>query len=856
MHIRHTLLAAASAVAIMICHETHAEDQEDTGIRRLEQVTVTAEKREQDLQDVPVSISVFTDETRQQLGLQTLTDFAKFTPSLSYSPGDDRVFLRGVGRQTNTNGSDPGVSIYADGIYDSSTSAVSRSEFFVDRVEVLRGPQGTLYGRNSIGGAINVLSKRPTETFTSEGRAYLGNYDSTRLDASISGPIANNLKAKLAGSVHHQGEGYFKNIAGGPSEGGAGDGYYYELQIEAQPTDTLSVWLKADAAETRIRRRTQNSPTLFYDTAPYPTGAILPGPAFGFLQPGHIQQGSAQVNPGANNIWEFSADTRANSKTDDAYGLSGIVTWSLPTVDVKYMGGYRTYSLDFTVDIDETSMISYAFPLDAPNPAAGETMTGGPNCQWILDNLGPLCGPAIVYPSQKFILDEDKSFWSHELTLQSTDDSSLWWVIGAYYYEEQLRQINHYNNREQPQLLAPINGPPNPFGDYVDARSDITTQSYALYGQADFQLTDTLTLTGGLRYSRDKKFGTEGIRVIGFGAIPGFTIGGSGSLTPAIDITSAVASATPAPGVVSPLVTDPVTGLANRHLKNSWEAVSGTAGLQWQPSAGSNYFIRYSRGYKSGGFNAGGVSQFPQTDKELLDAVELGTKQTFADQLLLNATAYVYAYDGLQTPLTVAENGINITRFFNIEDTRAHGIELESIWTPTDQLRFLLSYAYNDSEIRTACCFNDVADPQATQPGAQPSGPLDLADNQPQSLEGAQLPRTVPHKLGLNAMYNISLDDKGSLTLSGNYSWQDKTYHSVFNRSYTQTSSFSQVDVTAVWDSPTGRYRIIGLIKNLFDDEAYDGASGTLLQEPAGSIREMLFLRPPRTFGIELQVRL
>lgn len=856
MKTQHRLLMATSIIALgLSAHALAQEAETDSSIRRLDQITVTAEKREQSLQDVPVSISVFTDETRQSLNLKTLSDFTNFTPSLTFSPQDDRVFLRGVGRQTNTNGSDPGVSIYADGIYDSSTSAVSKSDFFVERVEVLRGPQGTLYGRNSIGGAINVISKRPTDQLETEGRLYVGNYETSRAEASISGPLAKNINARLAGSVNRQGEGFFKNLAGGPSEGGAGDGHYYELQLDIQPTDTFSLWLKADSTETRLRRRTQNSVTP-YDTATFLSGGIVPNPGYGFLQPGFVQLGSQQTNPALDDVWTFSADTQANSKTGDAYGLSGIATWSLPNFDVKYMAGYRTYSLDFRVDLDDTSVTSYDFPLDAADPLAGQVLTGGPNCQWLIENMGPVCGPATIYPSQKFILDEDKDFWSHELTLQSTTESNLWWVVGAYYYEENLKQINHYNNSEQPQLLQPINGPANPSGDFVDARSDITTQSYALYGQADFQLSDTLTLTGGLRYSHDEKSGSEGIRIIGFGGVDGFNVGASGSLTPALDFTSSVASASPAPGVVSALVIDPVSGRAERRLKNSWSAVSGTAGLQWQPSPYENYFVRYSRGYKSGGFNAGGVSQFPQTEEEILDAVEAGAKRTIADQLQLNATVYYYSYDGLQTPLTVSENGINITRFFNIEDTKAHGFELETIWSPTDDLRLMLSYAYNDSEIQKACCFNDVADPSATQPGAQPSGSLDLAGNQPQSLKGAKLPRTVPHKIGLNALYDIRLGDRGDLTLGGSYSWHDKTYHSVFNRPYNETPSFSQVDLTAVWKSPEDRFRVIGSVKNLFDVDGFDGASATLMQDPAGNIRQIYNYRNPRTFGIELQVKL
>jgi len=147
---RPSLWAAASALAIVATGQAFAQEQEEPSeTKRLERVTVTAVKREQSLMDVPVSVTAFTEDMRQELALDSLSDFARFTPSLAFSSGDDRVFIRGVGRQTNTNGSDPGVATYADGIYDSSTSAVGKSDFFVERVEILRGPQKTLHRRRN-----------------------------------------------------------------------------------------------------------------------------------------------------------------------------------------------------------------------------------------------------------------------------------------------------------------------------------------------------------------------------------------------------------------------------------------------------------------------------------------------------------------------------------------------------------------------------------------------------------------------------------------------------------------------------------------------------------------------------------
>lgn len=843
----------AGAQAQQPSEDSQAEQDPQNQIRKLDQVTVTAVRREQDLSDVPVSVTAFTSDLRQDLALDNLTDFARFTPSLTYSAGDERVFIRGVGRETNTNGSDPGVATYADGIYDASTVAVSKSDFFVERVEVLRGPQGTLYGRNSIGGAINVISKRPTAENTAEARFRFGNYDTKGVEASVSGPLGDKFRAKLAGSFYNQDEGYFDNVAGGPSEGGANETTYLEAQIEADLTENFSVWLKADTTDGTYRNRSTNYSGA-YDAFPIPTGFLTPGAAFGYAQADLLLAGSATANPGTNDIRKFNTNTTTEAQRDDDFGLSAAAEWNLTNIDIKYQGGYRTYLYNANADDDHTNILSYTYPLDAANIAAGEVFTGGPNCAWLIANVGPICSAVTVFPQRTFGYQEDKEFWSHEITAQSSGDSDLWWIAGAYVYDEDYHQESHFGNAAQPELMAPFGSAPNPSGDFVTAISDINTRSYALFGQADYSLNDTVTLTGGLRYSMDEKSGSEQLRVLAFGIIPGFTIGGSGSLGPALDLTASSLPTTTEAGVASAITIDPATGLAGRDLSNSWNALSGVAGIQWQPNDDTNYFARYSRGYKSGGFNAGGISKFPQTDKELLDAFEIGTKRSLGNDFQLNASAYYYIYDGRQVPLDVQENGIQLTKFFNLEEARAKGIELEATWTPTDNLRILGSYAYNDSEVREACCFVDVVDPLALQPGAQPSGPATVGGNQPQDLKGEGLPRTVPHKIGLNASYDIPMRENGDLTLSANYSWQDATYHGVFNRPYTRTPSSDQVDLIGVWKSPQDTYRIVSYVKNVFDEQGYDGASGVLRVFPAG-VSQKYFLTAPRTYGVQLQLR-
>src|SRR5215831_9639904 len=171
----------------------------------IETVVVTAEKRVENLQTVPVAVTAFTAGQRDKIGIQTIQDMANFTPGMTYSTATDRVTLRGISRQTNVLSADSGVANYSDGIYQSFAVEAGRSTLDLDRVEIVRGPQSTLYGRNSIGGAINQITPRPTDEFYAEMRASYENYDHSVLEGAVSGPINDNWKFRVYGDWEYQG---------------------------------------------------------------------------------------------------------------------------------------------------------------------------------------------------------------------------------------------------------------------------------------------------------------------------------------------------------------------------------------------------------------------------------------------------------------------------------------------------------------------------------------------------------------------------------------------------------------------------------------------------------------------------
>ena len=840
MTLKHALLASACASLLVApaayAQTTDAGTSARTG-NEIETVVVTAQKRSESLQTVPIAVSAYTSETRQIVGINTIQDLTNFTPGLSYSSSNDRVFIRGVGRQTNPIGGDPGVATCTDGVYYARTASVSVSDFFWTASKFCAGRKArsmAQFDRRRD----QLHFQTPNRHIQADARFTWENYGVTNVEGSVSGPITDWLRARLAGAFYKQRGGYFKNVAGGRSEGGAGEQRYVELQLDADFSSHVHGWLKLNTGSSATRPRTQNRVSA-YDDALYPTGYIAPGSGFGYNTTGYTALGSATQNPGILDSSKISVNTPARQHLKNNFGATTELTWDLPGVQVKYIGGYQQYDLDQTTEIDQTSMVRYTVPL-APFFNI---------CSFI-----PGCGPVTINPAQRFIYVENKKFGSSELNISSTNDGPFQWIVGAYYYKENAQQESHFNAPDLVQLRKPANGVANPSGDFVTALSSLKTESWAGFGQVDWKIADTVKLTGGLRYTHDRRFGTEALRVVCYGC-GGFTPDQYGTFTPALDVTTASASYTPAPGVVAPATIDPATGFTNRGLSASWSAVTGTAGVEWTPTEDSLAYARYSRGYKSGGFNAGGVSAAPETQPEFVNDYELGYKRSFGQTFQANIAAYYYDYKGLQVPLTVpTPSGANLTQFFNLDSSRSYGIELETIWRPTDQLKFMLNYGYASSKIEKACCFVDGTDPTAVQPGAQPVGPV-VGGKQQQSLKGGELPLTPKNKVALNAVYTLVFDP-GTLDLSASYIWKDSSYSLVFNRFYNKMPSYDQVDLRAVWTDTDDRYRVILFAKNVFDTKGYDGASGgqyISTNFPPSSVGQTYSYTPPRTFGVQLQ---
>jgi iron complex outermembrane receptor protein len=909
LHLRGLLVMGASAAAMASAtgaYAATAEAEASSGGSAVGELVVTAEKREQALQDVPIAISAFTSAKRDLVGIQTIQDMTNFTPGLGYSTSTDRITLRGIGRTTNVLSADAPVANYDDGLYETFAVAAGRSSLDLARVEVLRGPQGTLAGRNALGGALNEITVRPSKEPYAELRVAFDNYNHITVEGAASGPLNDDWQWRSYLAWDKQTKGWIKNdVVGAPDSGNIINTWYGDWQIQGKISDHLDMWTKVQAAQWWNGSGGPGADSAGWANHGYATGEyifenayLFPNTAYAcnagsgatnVVTAGGVPLSQACTNAALNNPRAESEYITHKVNLPAYISLNSQWTWHADNFDIKYIGGGTYYHYILTGANAVSPIISETLPLA---PAS--------TCSFLAAIQFAPCTNFSFNGQYDFSYQERNGFISNEVNIISTGSGPLQWVIGGYQFHQHYTQPVTSGNSLEPRLLNPTivadGTPVIPTSNqtlYFDNRPSMNDDSLAIFGQVDWQVTDTIKLTAGLRFSRDRKFGSESVRLLDIGnLVPPEEFGNLGDLIPgagpAFDITQlcSVVSCQATKGVSSPTTYDPVTGLATRHYDATWQAPSGTAGIQWQPDNDTNIYFKYGRGYKSGGFNIGiftVLSFSPWTEKETVDSFEVGFKKQFGTWLTANVAAYYYSYKNLQIPIDVAQSGGGLAQssvaFYNVPKAVSRGIELETTWTPVENLSILFNYSYDDAYIQEGTAA-DAADPNAFQPGAQPlytaaqclasatanptpAVPLCLVDiytqtavqatqlnggvlpagnfsalipgdpgqgwNIPQNLKGQRLPNAPKNKIAINVLYTFKFD-AGNLTPSVSYVWRDKTYGSLFTRKYYEAPHWDQWDARLTWKGRNDKYEIIAFWKNIGNKIGYDqGATATRL---------------------------
>ncbi|MFI4966195.1 MAG: TonB-dependent receptor [Caulobacterales bacterium] len=879
MQWKHALLASSAVLAATLATTAHAQQRPASAAaatNTIEELVVTAERRAANLQDVPVAVTAFSAHQRDLTGITTVQDMTNFTPGLTYSSQLDRPVMRGLARNNNIYLSDSAVAVYYDDFFSNSTFLVGRDDMLIDQVEVLLGPQGTLYGRNAVGGLINTISKRPQEDFGGEVRAVVGNFGYTKIEGTVTGPVpgVEGLTYRLSAYDLNQTRGYFRNLVG-PTEGDVRHDPYFDAQLQYK-TDKDEIWLDAYILGFNKDRGGPGGllgiPTAgHYDTSETQPGQLVFNPNFPFgggAVPGSVVgiPPGLTDNPALRDIRTFAHAQPTNIVLNATYTVTLHYTHHFDGFDVKYIGGYSQYHYNLHTayfNNDNSPVTSYQIPL-APGGVCAST---------------PGCTPLTVRPRQIFQYEAHPDWSSHEIDVSSTTDNRLQWIGGLYRYDEYDNNPETFQEPDQPQIATPlaalplfgagqfVAAPANPSRNYLVLNYQDHIESTGIFGQLDYKITDTIKLTGGVRYTFDQKHGQEEARYIAFQDLSAaLSAENLGAGLPAVDITPVQISMAPAKGVCSTPTLQTAGKYAGdfvRCLKDHSSAFTGTMGVSWTPDSDTLVYGRYNRGYKAFGFNAGFIGSNVEATPEYVDDFEGGFKKTMG-RFVLDADAFYYNYTDAQIPIGVPVGAITVTEFINIPKSVSKGIEFTAIWNPIDHLNLSLVYGLDVTRIKSGCslvngvavgtCLVDIADPHATAVGARPVGTTGA-----QAVSGDELPQAPQNKVAFNANYTWQFSP-GDLSLSGSYIWKDKSYGGVFRRAYDEAPSWDQVDLRLVWAGNHDKYELVAYVRNLFDSLGYDAAAaaypiaapvggGGFTQAPAYD------LTPPRTYGVEVHYK-
>jgi iron complex outermembrane receptor protein len=448
------LLAAATAAGAVPAALAQQPAARSEG---LEEIVVTAQKRVESAQDVPIALTVFDASTIERANIDRIEDIALRTPNFTmqrFNIAEPQFYIRGVGSNSDSAAGDPTVGVFQDEIYVGRVSGAAFDVFDMERVEVLRGPQGTLYGRNTSGGAINFIPNRPTQDLFGSAELSYGNYDSIEARGVLNGGITDSLAGRLSVS-HREHGGYSENITTG-AELDTEDNWSARAQLLFAPSDATRFLLAYD-----------------YVTDDTEGNARVPFPVF---DSGQVGAANSLALLSLRRIWPASSDLRKAYSVPESFqerDINGVTARF--EHDASYgswtvLGGWRKVEMSWYEDLDGLKPYGNVSP-PLPPPAG-----------WVLQN--------------RDIADEDAEQYSAELRLTSRADSNLFWVAGLYYFTEEVQREEQFITKFS---ILPIAG-----GD-VTFLQDANSDSYAAYGQLTYPFTDSLSVTAGLRYTQDEK---------------------------------------------------------------------------------------------------------------------------------------------------------------------------------------------------------------------------------------------------------------------------------------------------------------------------------------------------------------
>jgi iron complex outermembrane receptor protein len=665
----------------------------------LEEVIVTAQKRSESAQDIPLALTTLGADLLEQRGITDIASLVSSVPGMHFGQAgaNTRITIRGIGTEQTTVTGDPGVAFHIDGVYQARSSAANALFYDLQRVEVLRGPQGTLYGRNATGGSVNLISKAPVNEVEGNLELQLGDYNQQRLRAVYNTPLVDDKLLMRISAQKETRDGFYEDLGPSADDLQDVDGVDIRAQFAYQASDSFDARLIYNFATAKGAGFGRKG------IGAYPTGSPLPV---------NVLYQNATPNPA--DPWKINYNDLAK-RDNRREGVTLEMNWDLEWASFKSISAWQDNTVDFVRDFDLSDA-------DIVNE----------------NNI------------------QDSTQFSQELQLSSNGDGALEWIVGLYWLSEESNTDYWLNDMGAglTTILPTIDvGLANP----VFFGNDSTTEvdSLGAFGQASYNFSDSLKLTGGIRYSKDEK--KSDIFRKGFAS--------------------------------------PVSQEFEK--EGDWDDVTWKLGLDWFVTEESLLYTNLSTGFKSGGF----LQQLnaENYDPEEITAFEVGSKNRFLDNSLeANFSAFYYDYTDMQ--LSTIRNLQRETT--NAGEAEIKGLEVELVAQPTSALRLTGTFAYTDAK------FTEYVDrdPQEGRGAAV------------QDLSGNSLPRAPEYTANLSAAYSWDFD-LGSLTASMVYYWSDEAYFSAFNRDDAYQESYHRTDARLAFESTEGDWYVAIAANNLEDDE-------------------------------------
>ena len=730
----------------------------------LEEIIVTAQRRAASLQDTPISVTAFTAADLQNKGISDISEIADFTPNMMFdttaiisgSSSAAVIFIRGIGQSNFQVTNDPGVGTYVDGVYVSSAIGGVLDVIDVENIEVLRGPQGTLFGRNTIGGAINITSQKPSAEEGGSLEFTLGNLDKIAVRGTWDQPFSENLLTKWTVGYKRR-DGYIKanpplgsnpnntglfsdSIARNQRDQGDEDEGAARISALYTPTADLTVSVAADISHLREASAASSlagvqAPadgglgqlTFLYNTFDAPV-VDVPGLGTGVLYDERFVSDNPQ---------DESFQTGPNGTNVDVFGLSGIIEWEFSdNITFKSITSYRETEAEFNRDPDGS-------PLQFTH----------------------------TYN------DFEHEQFSQEVQLYGNFfDNRLDWIAGVYYFTEDATD----NLRAQ---LVPSFGT-------VNINGSVENESIAVFGQVTWHVTERLGLTAGVRYTRDdKELLPDFFYEADAGGLYYSEVGG-----------------TPCIGSLSEAIGAPCRFYGDEGIARTvpYELVEDTF-TKTTPRFGIDYrlsddwltYFSYSEGFKSGGFNAR-TTAFREAvlgfGPETLKTYEVGTKwQGFDNRVRVNLAAFYSDYSDVQ--VTVIDDIAPGTQ--NAGEIEIKGFEIEATALIGDGLLVNFGMGYLDSEYTSLAPLAETVNPVS------------------QIRKSNSLANTPDLSTTLALEYTVPLA-ASELVLRGDWSYTDEVFNDDINSEILRAPGHHMFNASIAYT--LGNYKLVLWGENLTDE--------------------------------------